>query len=140
MDGRVDIEEWETFAHIMEEVFTHRRCRVAAMRYLGTRKSEARSRVKNIYMFDGYDQDASLRLLMACSKWNSSSLLDNVCSALDAKADPNAGLADSRFNDYTPLIFLAMAQPTADGVQVALAIDALVNARADVHRESGEMP
>mmetsp|Transcript_37922 Transcript_37922/g.109379 ORF Transcript_37922/g.109379 Transcript_37922/m.109379 type:complete len:1156 (+) Transcript_37922:69-3536(+) len=139
MDGRVDMEEWESFATLLEEVFGHRRCKVASMRYLGTRKAETRSRVKNIFMFDGYDQDASLRLLMACSKWSSSSLLDNVISALDAKADPNAGLADSRFNDYTPLIFLAMAQPTADGTQVALAIDTLVNARADVHRESGQM-
>jgi len=140
MDGRVDMEEWKAFAHTMEEEFGARRCRVASMRYLGTRKAEARSRVKNIFMFEGYDQDASLRLLMACSKWSSGSLLDNVCSALDAKADPNAGLSDSRFNDYTPLIFLAMAQPTADGTQVARAIDSLVAARADVHRESGQMP
>lgn len=140
MDGRVSLDEWESFAATMEAALGMSCCKLAAARLLGTRRAEARRRVRNIYMFDGHDADATLGLLMACSKWQSSSLSGSVSFALEQKADPNAGLVDPRFNGYTPLIFLAMAQPTVDGSQVALAVDALLAAKADVHRESGRMP
>eukprot|EP00933_Yihiella_yeosuensis_P027110 TRINITY_DN21035_c2_g1_i1.p1 TRINITY_DN21035_c2_g1~~TRINITY_DN21035_c2_g1_i1.p1 ORF type:complete len:890 (-),score=157.73 TRINITY_DN21035_c2_g1_i1:360-2993(-) len=121
-------------------MFGEIRCRTAAERVLGTHKAEARRKVKNIYMFDGYDHEASLRLLMSCSNWKSGSLLDNITSALEIGADPNCGLADPRFNDYTPLIFLSMAAPFANGAQVAAAIKALIDAKADVYRTCGVMP
>ena len=57
--------------------------------------------------------------------------------ALSTKADPNAGLAT--FHDYTPLIFLASTPPSANGNQVAQAMELLISYKADVHRECGQM-
>jgi len=139
-DGRVSLEEWKDFCEQMQRALGHQKCRKAAMRYLGFRAAEPRKRLKNIIMFDGFDQEASLQLLMACSKWSSSSLYDNICKALEQRADPNAALTGSGFNGYTPLIFLSMAQPGMGGPQVGMAIDTLVKANADVHRESGPHP
>lgn len=47
--------------------------------------------------------------------------------------------ASPAFNDYTPLIFLASTPPSANGYQVAQAMELLISSRADVHRECGQM-
>ena len=47
--------------------------------------------------------------------------------------------ASPAFNDYTPLIFLASTPPSANGHQVAQAMELLITSRADVHRECGQM-
>mmetsp|Transcript_42608 Transcript_42608/g.110086 ORF Transcript_42608/g.110086 Transcript_42608/m.110086 type:complete len:997 (-) Transcript_42608:274-3264(-) len=138
MEGRVNFEEFENFAKQAEEYYGAERCTRAACRYLGTRHGEVRTKVKNICMFDGYSVEASKSLLGVCHENGNSALLDRVRSALEQKADPNVALVDKRHNGYTPLIWLAMALPTVKGEQVAQSIQALIEARADPHRESGE--
>lgn len=138
-DGRISLQEWKDYCEKILEAFGNWRCETAALRYLGTRAAEPRRKVGTVYMTDGYDHAATLRLLSVCSLWQSSTLIDNVRGALDAKADPNAGLTDSVLNDFTPLILLSKAYPTIDGRQIGLSIDELIAARADVHRESGKM-
>lgn len=141
LEGRIGLRQWRSYAGKLTEAFGETRCRVAAERVLGSRKAENRKKVKNINIFDGFDADASLRLLDVCSKGNKdSNLLINVQSALTAKADPNAGLASPSFNDYTPLIFLSMSAPGSNMSQIATAMDVLIMAGADVHRECGQMP
>lgn len=140
-EGRLGLAQWQHYASLLEDALGPVQCRAAAERVLGERHAEFRRKVKNIWMFDGYDHEASLRLLMACSKPENPNLLDSVKGALEQGADPNAGLADPRFNMYTPLIFLALTLPSEEyGRQVAQAIHTLVAAKADVHRESGQMP
>lgn len=52
---------------------------------------------------------------------------------------PDRVQASPAFNDYTPLIFLASTPPSANGYQVAQAMELLISSRADVHRECGQM-
>eukprot|EP00931_Biecheleriopsis_adriatica_P087190 TRINITY_DN61693_c0_g1_i1.p1 TRINITY_DN61693_c0_g1~~TRINITY_DN61693_c0_g1_i1.p1 ORF type:complete len:1040 (+),score=209.01 TRINITY_DN61693_c0_g1_i1:29-3148(+) len=144
-EGRVSFKEWERFCGTLVAIFGNTRCRIAAQRVLGSRKAEretkARRKVKNVYIFDGFDADASIRLLDLCSKgYKNSNLVEQVQSALGARADPNTGLAVPTFNDYTPLMFLCLTRPGPNSSQVAAAIRVLVEAGADVHRECGQMP
>jgi hypothetical protein len=138
-DGRISLQEWKDYCEQLVVAFGNWRCETAALRYLGTRAAEPRRKVGTVYMTDGFDHAATLRLLSVCSLWQSSTLIDNVRGALEAKADPNAGLTDHVLNDFTPLILLSKAYPTIDGRQIGLSIDELIAARADVHRESGKM-
>lgn len=140
LDGQVDKEDWDFFAHAMESVFGEGRCRAAALRFLGARRAEHRRAHRSVLLFDGFDPDASLVLIRACMKPDSPNVFNDVVGALHCRADPNVSLSDPHFNEYTPLIFLAMTQPHVDGTQAAQAIDALVATKADVHRECGMMP
>jgi len=139
-DGRVSIQEWDGFAAAMEHAFGSRRCKRAAMRLLGARKAEHRILKNNVYVFTDYNHEASLALIRSCAKWSNPHLFRSVHRALERTADPNCALANPAFNGYTPLIFLAMAQPVAISGEVARAIDTLIAAKADVHRESDKMP
>ncbi|CAJ1411444.1 unnamed protein product [Effrenium voratum] len=140
MEGRVSLPEWELYATKLATILGETRCRVATERVLGSRKAENRRKVKHVFIFEGYEAQASVRLLEVCSKGHkNASLVEDIRVALAARADPNAGLASPAFNDYTPLIFLASAPPSANGSQVEEAMELLIQARADVHRECGPM-
>lgn len=140
MEGRISQYEWEQYSAILIAELGETRCRVAAERVLGSRKAEHRRKVKHVFVSEGFDAQASVRLLEVCSKANkNNSLVEDIRVALATKADPNAGLASPAFNDYTPLIFLASTPPSANGHQVAQAMELLITSRADVHRECGQM-
>eukprot|EP00434_Breviolum_minutum_P009067 symbB.v1.2.007983.t1/scaffold496.1/size195705/7 len=140
MEGRISTYEWENYASILIAELGDTRCRVAAERVLGSRKAEQRRKVKHVYIAESFEAQASVRLLEVCSKGHKNhSLLEDIRVALSTKADPNAGLASPAFNDYTPLIFLASTPPSANGHQVAQAMELLITSRADVHRECGQM-
>eukprot|EP00929_Paragymnodinium_shiwhaense_P056761 TRINITY_DN28417_c0_g1_i1.p1 TRINITY_DN28417_c0_g1~~TRINITY_DN28417_c0_g1_i1.p1 ORF type:complete len:1314 (-),score=290.42 TRINITY_DN28417_c0_g1_i1:176-4117(-) len=148
LDGRLNLDEWIRYARKMEDCFGNRRCKKAAMRFLGYAKAEADQMPKHslegcwsgIYVLNGYHVQASLRLARECAKWNEHFLVQRVQECLANRADPNCGLANQNFHGYTPLIFLAMAQPSpAKGPQIAQAIHLLVAANADVHRPNKEM-
>lgn len=140
LDGQVEWEDWEAWTEGLECAYGEGRCKAAAVRFLGARQAETRQRHRNIWVLDGFDADASLVLLKACMKPDSPTTYADVVGALERKADPNASLADPHFNEYTPLILLAITPPTVDGTQAARAIHALVAYKADVHRECGLMP
>jgi len=136
-DGRIGIAEWEAYAKLVEEEFGRPRCLMAAWRFLGRRRVAPPKQVKNIFVHEGYNSDSSLQLLTACAKQDSDNLYDAVRKAIDQQADPNASLASAHCNGYTPLIFLSMATSINPGDQVANCIHLLIDAKADVHRESG---
>jgi len=139
LEGRMSLPEWRDYSQQIIEVFGETRCRAAAQRVIGMRKAEMRKKVKNVFFFEGYDSDASHRLLDICSKgYKNQNLVESVRSALAAKADPNAGLTSGSYNSYTPLIFLAMTPPGTFGGEIATAMHVLVAAKADVHRECGQ--
>lgn len=141
LEGRLSMAEWESYTQEMVEVLGETKCKVAAQRILGSRAAEARRKVDKIYMFDGFMREASIRLLDVCRKaLGDPKLVENVSSALAAKADPNAGLVSPSFNNYTPLIFLAMTPPGSNSSKIGEAINLLKSAGADVHRECGQMP
>eukprot|EP00931_Biecheleriopsis_adriatica_P021349 TRINITY_DN13977_c0_g1_i3.p1 TRINITY_DN13977_c0_g1~~TRINITY_DN13977_c0_g1_i3.p1 ORF type:complete len:1116 (+),score=214.37 TRINITY_DN13977_c0_g1_i3:394-3348(+) len=141
LEGRVTLQEWTEYSARLVDVFGETRCRIAAQRVLGSRKAEARKKVKKLFTFEGFDRSASVRLLDICQRGQKNhSIVEDVRSALASKADPNAGLASPAFNDYTPLMLLAMAQPCANSSQIAKAMEVLIMAGADVHRECGQMP
>lgn len=141
LEGRLSMAEWIAYTDEMVEALGETKCRVATQRILGSREAEARRKVDNIHMFDSFMREASIRLLDVCRKAiNDPKLVENVSSALAAKADPNAGLASPSFNNYTPLIFLAMAPPGSNSSKIGEAINLLKSAGADVHRECGQMP
>jgi len=140
LEGRVSFYEWELFASQVQKAFGLQRCVRAAARYLGTRQAEARRKARGVELFEGFSVEASLMLLMSCSNNSSSNLLENVRTALEARADPNAALTDPMHNGYSALIWLAKTPPTVSGVQVAQAMNLLLVARADPHRASGWMP
>jgi hypothetical protein len=120
------------------------------MRLLGNNEAENRSVVHvascgvSLYMFDGFNPEASLWLVRTCAKWKQPGLVHKVDQLLAQQADPNVGLKDPSFNGYTPLIFLAMSHPrlseTLAFAQVSTAIDRLIAAKADPHRENEAMP
>ncbi|CAE7770470.1 ankrd54, partial [Symbiodinium necroappetens] len=140
MEGRISLSEWQEYAKELTTAFGEIRCKVAVQRILGSRKAELRRKVKHVWLFDGYDFQPSVRLLEMCSKGHKNpSIVQDVRSALASKADPNAGLASPSFNNYTPLIFLAMTPACANGPLVATAMELLILAKADVHRECGQM-
>ncbi|CAE6956906.1 ankrd54 [Symbiodinium natans] len=140
MEGRISLSEWREYAKELTAAFGEIRCKVAVQRILGSRKAELRRKVKHVWLFDGYDFQPSVRLLEMCSKGHKNpSIVQDVRSALASKADPNAGLASPSFNQYTPLIFLAMTPACANGPLVATAMELLILAKADVHRECGQM-
>eukprot|EP00930_Biecheleria_cincta_P066211 TRINITY_DN5226_c0_g2_i1.p1 TRINITY_DN5226_c0_g2~~TRINITY_DN5226_c0_g2_i1.p1 ORF type:complete len:1024 (-),score=190.57 TRINITY_DN5226_c0_g2_i1:405-3476(-) len=139
-EGRVSMAEWMAYSQTIVDCLGHTKCKVATQRILGSRSGEARRKVGNIYMFDGFMREPSLRLLDVCRRAvDDPNLVENVRSALAAKADPNSGLVSTSFNDYTPLIFLAMAPPGSNGTKIGAAIDILTSAGADVHRACGPM-
>lgn len=140
MEGRISLYEWERYSTQLIQELGETRCRVAAERVLGSRKAESRRKVKHVFVSEGFEAQASVRLLEVCSKGHKNlSLLEDTRVALSTKADPNAGLASPAFNDYTPLIFLASTPPSANGPQVAQAMELLIASHADVHRECGQM-
>jgi len=152
VDGLIAWPEWSVYADKVEEAYGSRTCKRATARFVGTRKAEPRTRLMpegslgGIWMFDGFNASASLRLVRTCAgstrDRNLSSLPGKLQLALDQKADPNTGLADKSYNGYTPLIFLAMCtRPGAEkGGHLCKAVDLLISARADVHRENELMP
>merc|ERR1711879_355437 len=89
-DGRVSLQDWVGYAKdTLEEKFTRSRMRRAAMRFLGERKAENRTRKylhngnstegpTGISMFNGYDPAASLRLIRACVKNKDAALQESV--------------------------------------------------------------
>jgi len=148
MEGRINIAEFEEFCRQCEKQWGPERCSRAASRYIGTRQAELRTNAKTSFqkratmsMFDGFDAEASHRLLMCCSpkevENNASSLVESVQACLEQGADPNVFLLDKVHDGFTPLIFLAMTRPTVDSGQVGEAIDVLIEAKGDVQRESG---
>jgi len=140
LEGRLSMIEFMDYSEKMVECLGHTKCKVATQRILGSRRGEARRQVGNIYMSDGFMREPSVRLLDVCRKAvNDPNLVENVSSALAARADPNSGLVSTSFNDYTPLIFLAMAPPGSNSNKIGAAINILTSAGADVHRECGPM-
>jgi len=134
-DGRIALQEWKEYAKDMERHFGKPRCLMAAWRFLGRREAVTRMRKKTICITEGYNMESSLQLLTICSKQASENLYDVVCKALEHQADPNAQLTSAGYNGYTPLIFLAMANSTVPGAQVADSIRTLIEAKADIHLE-----
>lgn len=80
-----------------------------------------------------------LKLIFFCWEYFSEIYFCLSCS-IDSRilVLPNTQ-ASPAFNDYTPLIFLASTPPSANGHQVAQAMELLITSRADVHRECGQM-
>lgn len=139
-DGRISAEEWEVYTYKMEHAFGIRRCKTAALCSLGLRRAEDRRTGDRVWVFRGYDDKPSLLLLRSCARPGSASLFETIKSCLQQKADPNCALTDPQFNGYTPLILLAMARvPAKDGPNVIKAIDLLIAAGADPHRECEDM-
>eukprot|EP00929_Paragymnodinium_shiwhaense_P025716 TRINITY_DN15491_c0_g1_i1.p1 TRINITY_DN15491_c0_g1~~TRINITY_DN15491_c0_g1_i1.p1 ORF type:complete len:1110 (+),score=245.44 TRINITY_DN15491_c0_g1_i1:120-3449(+) len=155
-DGRIDASEWSKVGLQLEQLFGVERCRRAAQRLLG--RSDAEKEVAStrtchaivngeefsstIYVGNGYSVNASVELLRICAKWTSPRLFENVRWALEMKADPNTALEHKAFNGYTPLIFLCMAQPAPamNHAHMTEAVELLIAAKADIHRQSGLMP
>ena len=105
MEGRINIAEFEEFCRQCEKQWGPERCSRAASRYIGTRQAELRTNAKTSFqkratmsMFDGFDAEASHRLLMCCSpkevENNASSLVESVQACLEQGADPNVFLLD----------------------------------------------
>jgi len=138
-DGRLSIDEWKDYAEKMERCYGNRSCKRAAMRILGARKAEDRSLKNNCWVFNGYNHEESLTLMRCCAKWGNPHLLMNLTNALERKADPNCAMSTPAYNGYTPLIFLSMAQPADRKGEVSEAMDFLISAKADVHRECDKM-
>eukprot|EP00928_Gymnodinium_smaydae_P038625 TRINITY_DN26603_c1_g2_i1.p1 TRINITY_DN26603_c1_g2~~TRINITY_DN26603_c1_g2_i1.p1 ORF type:complete len:1178 (-),score=195.91 TRINITY_DN26603_c1_g2_i1:265-3798(-) len=149
LDGRVSIDEWQAYSLVFEKAFGSKRCKQAAQRFLGAHEAELRRKLPlkkcraGIYMFDGYNPEASLQILRSCASWNEPGLVRRIRTALDLGADPNSGLADPTFHGYTPLIFLAMATPEFNNdklsKEVSDAIHLLIEAKADPHRPNEKM-